>query len=69
MAGRRPRLSWLWAEYGAKKAAKKGVIPPRPERAPGTKPRVNLIGPAYGTFNMPSDLARSGASSRASGPR
>lgn len=54
-------LSWLWAEYGAKKAAKKtgkqGVIPPRPERAPGVKPRVNLIGPAYGTFNMPSDLA------------
>ena len=50
-------LSWLWHEYGAKKAAKKGVIPPRPERAPGVKPRVNLIGPAYGTFNMPSDLA------------
>ncbi|TNC13673.1 chlorophyllide a reductase subunit Z [Methylobacterium terricola] len=50
-------LSWLWHEYGAKKAARKGVIPPRPERAPGVKPRVNLIGPAYGTFNMPSDLA------------
>ncbi|AWN45740.1 chlorophyllide a reductase subunit Z [Methylobacterium terrae] len=50
-------LSWLWAEYGAKKAAKKGVIPPRPARAEGVKPRVNLIGPAYGTFNMPSDLA------------
>ncbi|MGX7706942.1 chlorophyllide a reductase subunit Z [Methylobacterium sp. Gmos1] len=50
-------LSWLWHEYGAKKAARKGVIPPRPDRAPGVKPRVNLIGPAYGTFNMPSDLA------------
>ena len=50
-------LSWLWNEYGAKKAARKGVIPSRPERAPGVKPRVNLIGPAYGTFNMPSDLA------------
>ena len=54
-------MSWLWHEYGAKKAARKsarqGAIPPRPERAPGVKPRVNLIGPAYGTFNMPSDLA------------
>jgi len=43
-------LSWLWKEYGAKK------IPPRKPRAPGNKPRVNLIGPMYGTFNMPSDL-------------
>ncbi|KOX44726.1 chitin deacetylase [Streptomyces purpurogeneiscleroticus] len=49
-------MRWLWQEYGAKKFAKKG-IPPRPERKPGERPRVNLIGPAYGTFNMPSDLA------------
>ncbi|MFE1598891.1 chlorophyllide a reductase subunit Z [Methylobacterium sp. ID0610] len=50
-------LSWLWQEYGLRKAARKGAIPPRPPRRPGEKPRVNLIGPAYGSFNMPSDLA------------
>src|SRR5262249_37930162 len=44
-------MQWLWAEYGPKKGGPK----PRP-RAPGAKPRVNLIGPCYGTFNMPSDL-------------
>ena len=49
-------MRWLWQEYGARKFAKKG-IPARPEKKPGDKPRVNLIGPAYGTFNMPSDLA------------
>ncbi len=45
-------IYWLWSEFGAKKAKKK-----RPERAPGAKPRVNIIGPIYGTFNMPSDVA------------
>ncbi|MGV7034373.1 chlorophyllide a reductase subunit Z [Methylobacterium symbioticum] len=53
-------MTWLWQEYGAKRYAKKG-IPPRPARKPGESPaetpRVNLIGPAYGTFNMASDLA------------
>jgi len=49
-------MAWLWNEYGAKRFAKKG-IPARPARREGVKPRVNLIGPAYGTFNMPSDLA------------
>lgn len=49
-------MSWLWQEYGARRFAKKG-IPARPERRPGEKPRVNIVGPAYGSFNMASDLA------------
>jgi 3,8-divinyl chlorophyllide a/chlorophyllide a reductase subunit Z len=44
-------IYWLWTQYGRKK------IPARPPRQPSEKPRVNIIGPIYGTFNMPSDLA------------
>jgi chlorophyllide a reductase subunit Z len=44
-------LFWLWNEFGAKR------VRPRPQAAPGARPRVNIIGPIYGTFNMPSDLA------------
>ena len=43
-------MNWLWTEYGLKK------IPER-KRAAGEKPRVNIIGPCYGSFNLYSDLA------------
>ncbi len=45
-------LVWLWTEFGSKKKAI-----PAPKRKEGEKPRVNLIGTIYGTFNSPSDLA------------
>ncbi len=44
-------LTWLWKEWGPKKQK---PAKPRPE---GVKPRVNIVGPSYGMFNMPSDLA------------
>lgn len=46
-------LFWLWGEYGAKR----GIVPKAKPRKEGAKPKVNIIGPAYGMFNMPSDLA------------
>jgi len=44
-------MMWLWTEFGVKR------IPERKDRKGGEKPRVNIIGPAYGYFNTPSDLA------------
>jgi len=43
-------MNWLWTEYGLKKV-------PERKRIAGEKPRVNIIGPCYGTFNLYSDLA------------
>ena len=47
-------MFWLWSEYGMKKVPARK---PFAERPAGEKPRVNIIGPSYGTFNSPSDLA------------
>ncbi|WP_295389061.1 chlorophyllide a reductase subunit Z [uncultured Thiodictyon sp.] len=48
-------LFWLLNQYGRPAAAKsKAAIG---ARQPGDKPRVNIVGAMYGTFNMWSDLA------------
>jgi 3,8-divinyl chlorophyllide a/chlorophyllide a reductase subunit Z len=44
-------LTWLWTQFGSKK------VPQARARKEGDKPKVNIIGPTYGMFNLPSDLA------------
>jgi chlorophyllide a reductase subunit Z len=44
-------LTWLWTQFGARKVPK---LRPRKE---GARPKVNIVGAAYGMFNLPSDLA------------
>ena len=47
-------IYWLWQQYGPRKVPARTPFDQRPA---GEKPRVNLIGPSYGMFNGPSDLA------------
>ncbi len=45
-------LVWLWDQFGGRKAKKR-----KSKKVESAVKRVNIIGPAYGYFNTPSDLA------------
>jgi chlorophyllide a reductase subunit Z len=48
-------MNWLWSEFGPAKG--KTQMRKQNVQTADAKPRVNIIGACYGTFNMPSDLA------------
>jgi 3,8-divinyl chlorophyllide a/chlorophyllide a reductase subunit Z len=61
-------MNWLWTEYGTKKIPERKSRQRMGDPAAladaamrqgkaAERPRVNIIGPAYGMFNMPSDVA------------